>query len=113
VYFYSYFILKVYSRRRRGLWDQRAQATRRVTKGFGPALVKAIDKCVVIALWMSEYGTLKYDWCQIFGPHTFYIICAVLLTTLSLQILPDLRNRYVPKVQRKSQLSILTVQLKP
>ena len=82
--------------------DRRAQATRRVAKGFGPAQVKAFDKCVVLALWMSEYGTLKYEWCQIFGSHhTFYIICAVRLTTLSVQILPDLCNRYVPKVQRK------------
>ena len=46
------------------MWDRRAQATRRVAKGFEPAQVKAIDKCVVIALWMSEY-----EWWQIFGPH--------------------------------------------
>jgi len=76
------------------LWDRRAQATRRVAKGFGPAQVKAINKCVVIALWMSEYGMLKHEWWQIFGSHhTFYIICAVRLATLSLQILPDLYNR--------------------
>ena len=96
------------------MWDRRAQATRRVAKGFGQAQVKAIDKCVVIAVWMSEYGTLKYEWWQIFGPHhTFYIFLRVRLTTLSVQILPNLCNRYVPKVQLKSQLSILTTQLKP
>jgi hypothetical protein len=60
------------------LWDRRAQATRRVAKGFGPAQTMAIDKCVVIALWMSEYGTLTYKWWKVFGPHhTFYIICEV------------------------------------
>jgi hypothetical protein len=49
-----------------------------VAKGFGPAQVKAIDKCVVMALWMSEYGTLKYEWWRIFGSHhIFYVICAV------------------------------------
>lgn len=95
------------------MWDRRAQATRGVAKGFGPAQVKAIDKCVVIALWMSEYGMLKYEWWQIFGPYHTCCICAVRLAMLSVQILPDLCNRYVPKVQRKSQLSILTVQLKP
>jgi len=96
------------------LLDRRAQATRRMAKGFGPAQVKTFDKYVVIELWTSECGTLKCEWCQIFDSHhTFYIICAVRLTTLSVPVLPDLCNRCVPKVQRKSQLSILTVELKP
>jgi hypothetical protein len=69
-----------------------------VAKGFGQAQVKAIDNCVVIAVWMSEYGTLKYEWWQIFGPHhTFYIFLRSsfndALHTNSAQLMQQVRSQ--------------------